>query len=60
MSAVVFLCVLLFVGWLLFDEGDWGHRKHTGKKINGVDVGAYRRFHDRHLGPGSKYPPVPK
>lgn len=35
----------------------WGHR--TQKRINGVDVGAYRRFHEKHQGPGTKFPSVP-
>lgn len=60
MTTIIFIALVVLAGWLMFDPSDWGHRKNTGKKINGVDVEAYRRFHDRHQGPGSKYPPVPR
>ncbi|MBR4407909.1 MAG: hypothetical protein IKT27_06305 [Clostridia bacterium] len=51
MTTIIFIALVVLAGWLMFDPSDWGHRKNTGKKINGVDVGAYKRFHDRHQGP---------
>lgn len=60
MITIAFIVAVVLLGRWLFNPSDWGKRPHTGKKINGVNVEAYRRFHDRHQGPGTKFPPVPK
>lgn len=58
MITIAFIVAVVLLGRWLFNPKDWGHRTH--KRINGVNVDAYRRFHDRHQGPGTKFPPVPK
>lgn len=58
MITIAFVVAFLYAGKRLFSPKDWGHR--TQKRINGVDVDAYRRFHEKHQGPGTKFPPVPK
>ena len=60
MITIAFIVAVVLLGRWLFNPKDWGHSKNAGKKINGVNVEAYRRFHDRHQGPGAKFPPVPK
>lgn len=58
MITIAFIVAVVLLGRWLFNPKDWGHR--TQKRINGVDVGAYKRFHEKHQGPGTKFPPVPK
>lgn len=60
MITIAFVAAFLYAGKRLFSVKDWGHGHKTQKRINGVDVGAYRRFHEKHQGPGMKFPPVPK
>ena len=58
MITIAFIVAVVLLGRWLFNPSDWGHR--TQKRINGVDVGVYKRFHEKHQGPGTKFPPVPK
>ena len=60
MITIAFIVAVVLLGRWLFNPKDWGHGHRTQKRINGVDVGAYKRFHERHCGPGTKFPPVPK
>lgn len=61
MITIAFIVAVVLLGRWLYSPEDWGHRtQRTQKRINGVDVGAYKRFHEKHQGPGTKFPPVPK
>lgn len=60
MITIAFVAAFLYAGKRLFSVKDWGHGHRTQKRINGVDVEAYKRFHEKHQGPGTKFPPVPK
>lgn len=60
MITIAFVAAFLYAGKRLFSVKDWGHGHRTQKRINGVDVRAYKRFHEKHQGPGTKFPPVPK
>ena len=60
MITIAFIVAVVLLGRWLFSVKDWGHGHRTQKRINGVDVGAYKRFHEKHQGPGTKFPPVPK
>lgn len=60
MITIAFIVAVVLLGRWLFNPKDWGEQPRTRTRINGVDVGAYRRFHEKHQGPGTKFPPVPK
>lgn len=57
---IAFVAAFLYAGKRLFSVKDWGKQPRTRTRINGVDVRAYKRFHEKHQGPGMKFPPVPK
>lgn len=59
MITIAFVAAFLYAGKRLFSVKDWGKPSRTLTRINGVDVGAYKRFHEKHQGPGTKFPPVP-
>ena len=59
MITIAFVAAFLYAGKRLFSVKDWGKQSRTRTRIGGVDMGAYRRFHERHCGPGTKFPPVP-
>lgn len=59
MITIVFIVAVVLLGRWLFSVKDWGEQPRTRTRINGVDVGAYKRFHEKHQGPGTKFPPVP-
>lgn len=59
MITIVFIVAVVLLGRWLFSVKDWGKPSRTLTRINGVDVGAYKRFHEKHQGPGTKFPPVP-
>ena len=56
MITIAFVAAFLYAGKRLFSVKDWGEQPRTRTRINGVDVGAYKRFHERHCGPVANAP----
>ncbi len=56
MITIAFVAAFLYAGKRLFSVKDWGEQPRTRTRINGVDMGAYRRFHERHCGPVANVP----
>lgn len=56
MITVAFVAAFLYAGQRLFSVNDWGEQPRTRTRIGGVDMGAYRRFHERHCGPVANVP----
>lgn len=58
---LAFVVLMLLVGRLLFDTSDWGKPvKCSLKPIGKVRMGEYWKFHERHGGPATVFPPVPR
>ena len=56
MITIAFVAAFLYAGKRLFSVKDWGEQPRTRTRIGGVDVGAYKRFHERHCGPVANVP----
>lgn len=58
---LAFVVLMLLVGGLLFDTNDWGKSvKRSRKPVGKVRMGKYQKFHERHGGPATVFPPVPR
>lgn len=61
MITLGFIGLVVFLGKYLFSVGDWGKPvKRPRKPIGKVRMGEYRKFHERHGGPATVAPPVPR